>query len=240
MTGKRGAISCLLFGTQPSAVCHCRTLACLPAQYAVRAQKRGGEFQQCIFHESCRRHVRPLPASLSCTQTTIPFLLPPSLSNYYQAINMPTSLALSAIAGWVSVSSWVVVYSPQIIENFQLQSGEGLSVAFIVRQSLLSSSLHTDGPSPDASMIYYFSLARGRPHQPRRRRPYRPHSVSPSFLLTRPRVDLPLTSTDLNRPFADPSYSSPSGTPFATSSSSSKCITTAVWPPRPAPRRLPS
>lgn len=240
MTGKWWQSHAFFLCTQPSAVCLCRTLACLPAQYAVRAQTRGGKFRQCIFHESCRRHVRPLPASLTCTQTTIPFLLPSSLSNYHKAINMPTSLALSAIAGWVSVSSWVVVYSPQIIENFQLQSGEGLSVAFIVRQSLLSSFLHPDGPSPDASLLCRFSLARGRPHQPRRRRPYRPHPVSPSFLLTRPRVDLPFTSIDLNHPFADPSYSSPSGTPSATSSSSFKCITTAVWPPRPAPRRLPS
>jgi hypothetical protein len=196
VTGKWWQSHAFFLCTQPSAVCHCRTLACLPAQYAVRAQTRGGKFRQCIFHESCRRHVRPLPASLSCTQTTIPFLLPSSLSNYHKAINMPTSLALSAIAGWVSVSSWVVVYSPQIIENFQLQSGEGLSVAFIARQPQLPVDSTPSGPA--------------------------------SHL------------TDLNRPFADPSYSSPSGTPFATSSSSSKCITTAVWPPRPAPRRLPS
>jgi hypothetical protein len=34
--------------------------------------------------------------------------------------------------GWISIACWVVVYSPQIWENYQLKSGEGLSVAFIV------------------------------------------------------------------------------------------------------------
>ncbi|EPQ54657.1 PQ-loop-domain-containing protein [Gloeophyllum trabeum ATCC 11539] len=38
---------------------------------------------------------------------------------------------LSSILGWVSIACWVVVYSPQIIENFRLKSGEGLSVAFV-------------------------------------------------------------------------------------------------------------
>jgi len=45
-----------------------------------------------------------------------------------------TSLAvsLSGILGWISIATWVVVYSPQIYENFVLKSGEGLSIAFIV------------------------------------------------------------------------------------------------------------
>ncbi|KAJ8691756.1 putative vacuolar membrane transporter for cationic amino acids [Pleurotus ostreatus] len=54
-------------------------------------------------------------------------------------INIPTSptmLAandtLSNILGWVSIACWIVVYSPQIYENYSLQSGEGLSVAFVV------------------------------------------------------------------------------------------------------------
>jgi len=33
--------------------------------------------------------------------------------------------------GWMSLACWIVVYSPQFIENYQLQSGEGLSVAFV-------------------------------------------------------------------------------------------------------------
>ncbi|KAI0366909.1 PQ-loop-domain-containing protein [Pilatotrama ljubarskyi] len=38
---------------------------------------------------------------------------------------------LSNFLGWVSIACWLVVYSPQIIENYQLQSGEGLSVSFV-------------------------------------------------------------------------------------------------------------
>ncbi|KAH9846356.1 PQ-loop-domain-containing protein [Lenzites betulinus] len=39
---------------------------------------------------------------------------------------------LSNFLGWVSIACWLVVYSPQILENYQLQSGEGLSLSFIV------------------------------------------------------------------------------------------------------------
>ncbi|KAI0775542.1 PQ-loop-domain-containing protein [Trametes elegans] len=38
---------------------------------------------------------------------------------------------LSNFLGWVSIACWLVVYSPQILENYQAQSGEGLSVSFI-------------------------------------------------------------------------------------------------------------
>ncbi|EKM51810.1 uncharacterized protein PHACADRAFT_262162 [Phanerochaete carnosa HHB-10118-sp] len=38
----------------------------------------------------------------------------------------------SSILGWMSIACWVVVYSPQIIENYQLKSGEGLSVFFVL------------------------------------------------------------------------------------------------------------
>lgn len=39
--------------------------------------------------------------------------------------------ALSGICGSISIACWVVVFSPQIIENFQRGSAEGLSVVFI-------------------------------------------------------------------------------------------------------------
>lgn len=39
---------------------------------------------------------------------------------------------LSSILGWMSISCWIVVYSPQILENYKLQSGEGLSVFFVL------------------------------------------------------------------------------------------------------------
>ncbi|KAI0345998.1 PQ-loop-domain-containing protein [Trametopsis cervina] len=41
------------------------------------------------------------------------------------------SEALSGILGWMSIACWIVVYSPQIIENYQLKSGEGLSTLFV-------------------------------------------------------------------------------------------------------------
>ncbi|KAI6042640.1 PQ loop repeat-domain-containing protein [Pisolithus marmoratus] len=37
----------------------------------------------------------------------------------------------SNIIGSISTACWIVVYSPQLIENYQLQSGEGLSLLFI-------------------------------------------------------------------------------------------------------------
>lgn len=40
--------------------------------------------------------------------------------------------ALSGICGSISIACWVVVFSPQIIENFRRSSAEGLSVIFIV------------------------------------------------------------------------------------------------------------
>ncbi|KAF8073755.1 PQ loop repeat-domain-containing protein [Lyophyllum atratum] len=39
---------------------------------------------------------------------------------------------LSSILGWVSIACWIIVYSPQIYENYSNQSGEGLSISFVV------------------------------------------------------------------------------------------------------------
>ncbi|KAF8964378.1 PQ loop repeat-domain-containing protein [Flammula alnicola] len=39
---------------------------------------------------------------------------------------------LSSVLGWISIACWIVVYSPQIYENYTLQSGEGLSVLFVI------------------------------------------------------------------------------------------------------------
>jgi len=38
---------------------------------------------------------------------------------------------LSVILGWSSIACWITVYSPQILENFRLKSGDGLSTAFV-------------------------------------------------------------------------------------------------------------
>ncbi|KXX76442.1 putative vacuolar amino acid transporter YPQ3 [Madurella mycetomatis] len=40
--------------------------------------------------------------------------------------------AISGICGSISVACWVVVFSPQIIENFRRSSAEGLSIQFLV------------------------------------------------------------------------------------------------------------
>ncbi|EPT05086.1 hypothetical protein FOMPIDRAFT_1027321 [Fomitopsis schrenkii] len=39
---------------------------------------------------------------------------------------------LSNVLGWVSIACWLVVYTPQIYENYHLKSGEGLSVPFVL------------------------------------------------------------------------------------------------------------
>ncbi|KAF8517341.1 PQ-loop-domain-containing protein [Gautieria morchelliformis] len=44
----------------------------------------------------------------------------------------PNSEVLSNVLGWISIGCWIIVYSPQFIENYQLKSGEGLSVAFVL------------------------------------------------------------------------------------------------------------
>ncbi|CAE7115405.1 unnamed protein product [Rhizoctonia solani] len=41
-------------------------------------------------------------------------------------------LEASSVLGWISIACWIIVYSPQILENFRLKSGEGLSVGFVV------------------------------------------------------------------------------------------------------------
>ncbi|KAI1143957.1 PQ-loop-domain-containing protein [Hypoxylon sp. FL0543] len=40
--------------------------------------------------------------------------------------------AVSGICGSISIAAWVVVFSPQIIENFRRSSADGLSVRFII------------------------------------------------------------------------------------------------------------
>ncbi|KAI1757392.1 PQ loop repeat-domain-containing protein [Xylaria castorea] len=40
--------------------------------------------------------------------------------------------AISGICGSISIAAWVVVFSPQIVENFRRSSADGLSVQFII------------------------------------------------------------------------------------------------------------
>lgn len=43
-----------------------------------------------------------------------------------------SSETISGITGSISIICWLVVYSLQFIENYRLQSGEGLSLSFLV------------------------------------------------------------------------------------------------------------
>ena len=46
---------------------------------------------------------------------------------------MPISIeALSGISGSISISCWIVVFTPQILENFRRGSAEGLSLLFVI------------------------------------------------------------------------------------------------------------
>ena len=45
---------------------------------------------------------------------------------------MPSLEALSGIAGSISIACWIVVFSPQIVENYRRKSTQGLSVTFLV------------------------------------------------------------------------------------------------------------
>ncbi|EMD39517.1 hypothetical protein CERSUDRAFT_111836 [Gelatoporia subvermispora B] len=45
---------------------------------------------------------------------------------------MLSNETLSNVLGWVSIACWLVVYTPQLIENYRLKSGEGLSVPFVL------------------------------------------------------------------------------------------------------------
>lgn len=53
-------------------------------------------------------------------------MYPPS-----QGLNLDIE-ALSGICGSISIACWIVVFSPQIIENFRKGSAEALSITFIV------------------------------------------------------------------------------------------------------------
>ena len=46
--------------------------------------------------------------------------------------NVVDAETISGITGSISVACWVVVFSPQIIENFRRNSAEGLSLSFLV------------------------------------------------------------------------------------------------------------
>ncbi|KAF4617910.1 hypothetical protein D9613_005900 [Agrocybe pediades] len=68
---------------------------------------------------------------------------------------------ISSILGWISIACWIIVYSPQIYENYTLQSGEGLSVSFVIiwllgdLTNLLGASLGGLLPTVILLALYY-------------------------------------------------------------------------------------
>jgi len=49
---------------------------------------------------------------------------------------IPSANEASNVFGSLSIGCWLIVYTPQFIENYQLKSGEGLSVLFVVTWAL--------------------------------------------------------------------------------------------------------
>ncbi|KAM5345368.1 hypothetical protein ACJ41O_011230 [Fusarium nematophilum] len=58
--------------------------------------------------------------------TWLDIMTPPT-----QALNLDVE-AISGICGSISIACWVVVFSPQIIQNFQRSSADALSIQFII------------------------------------------------------------------------------------------------------------
>ncbi|EAU86053.2 hypothetical protein CC1G_07132 [Coprinopsis cinerea okayama7 len=94
---------------------------------------------------------------------------------------------LSNVLGWISIACWIVVYTPQLYENYVLQSGEGVSVLFVVIWLLgdllnltgailaglippiiIVAVYYTTCDSILLSQIYYYRWKRGRLSQRRR------------------------------------------------------------------------
>jgi len=53
-------------------------------------------------------------------------------SNIVSRVSMSSLRKTHSKFGSMSLACWFVVYAPQVWENYQMQSGDGLSVSFIV------------------------------------------------------------------------------------------------------------
>jgi hypothetical protein len=78
------------------------------------------------FFAQGRRFLGSLHISLSYLFLAGGMLYPPP-----QGFNLDIE-AISGILGSVSIACWVVVFSPQIVENFRRGSADGLSVVFLI------------------------------------------------------------------------------------------------------------
>ncbi|KAA1083036.1 hypothetical protein PGT21_023561 [Puccinia graminis f. sp. tritici] len=48
------------------------------------------------------------------------------------SIESTSSESVSSLMGWISFACWLLVYTPQIYENYVYKSGEGVSISFVV------------------------------------------------------------------------------------------------------------
>ncbi|KAF8310274.1 PQ-loop-domain-containing protein [Clavulina sp. PMI_390] len=132
----------------------------------------------------------------------------------------------SNVFGWLSIGCWLIVYSPQIYENYSRQSGEGLSVAFVV--IWLLGDLFSLGGAVMAKLIptvivlaLYYTLC----------------DITLLFQIYYYRIFYNARSRDLA---SGSSPSTPEREPILSSASDSPSPTNQPNPPPPAPPRLKS
>jgi hypothetical protein len=118
-----------------------------------------------------------------------PCSLSGTAQNRYTANMYPPSMgyggldieAISGILGSISIACWVVVFSPQIIENYSKKSADGLSIEFIIIWlGMLDLVLRNYLFHPNESDLVNHS---GRLFQHGRRCPARHHAYNGMFLL---------------------------------------------------------
>ncbi|KAI0802087.1 PQ-loop-domain-containing protein [Irpex lacteus] len=74
--------------------------------------------------------------------------------------------ALSGILGWMSIACWIVVYSPQLIENYQLKSGEGIILAGLLPTIIILAIYYTACDIALLAQIYYYRWLKTRRTEP--------------------------------------------------------------------------
>lgn len=92
----------------------------------MQGRRRAIHSDLCLPHQSLDCIIYCIRDSKASTASTSN-MFPPS-----GGVSHIDLSALSGISGSISIACWVVVFSPQIIENFRRQSAEGLSITFII------------------------------------------------------------------------------------------------------------
>ena len=112
----------------------------------IRGKGIGGAFRlgRCTDGRTATSADRTLPVPLQRLSDPLAITAsaasPPCHPFLYLGMMIPPILngpqfsaaTISGITGSISIACWLVVFSPQIIENFRRQSGESLSLSFLV------------------------------------------------------------------------------------------------------------